>query len=264
MSGEFLLVYLGVGAGAGVIAGLFGVGGGLIIVPALVLVFQHQGVDDTLLVHLAVGTSLATIVLTSIASVRAHDRRGAVRWDILRRLAPGIVIGALLGAAIAHAMPTRLLRSVFGVFELGVALLLWWNRQPAAHRRLPGTAGLALSGGAVGTISAILGIGGGTLTVPFLTWCNVPLRAAVGTSAAAGLPIALAGALGFAITGWSETGLPPGASGYLYWPAFGGIVVASMVCAPLGARLAHALPVAALRRLFALFLAALGARMLFG
>lgn len=259
---ETLLLYLAVGAFAGTIAGLFGVGGGLIIVPVLVFVFKGQGVSETVMVHLAVGTSLATIVFTSIASVRAHHQRGAVRWDIFRRLAPGIVAGALLGAAIADAMPTKVLRNFFGVFELSVAVYLWWNRQPAPHRGLPGVAGMGTAGGVIGTVSSILGIGGGTLTVPFLAWCNVHLREAVATSAACGLPIAVAGALGFVATGWNAPQLPAWSSGYVYWPAFTGIALASVVFAPLGAKLAHSLPVARLRRFFALFLAALGVRML--
>lgn len=261
---EALLIYLAVGAFAGTIAGLFGVGGGLVIVPVLVFVFKTQGVSEAIMVHLAVGTSLATIVFTSISSVLAHHRRGAVRWPVFRALAPGIVIGALAGAAIADAMPTAVLRSFFGVFELSVAAYLWWDRPPAPHRGLPGAAGMNATGGAIGTVSSIIGIGGGTLTVPFLVWCNVPMRAAVATSAACGLPIAVAGAIGFVITGWNHPALPADASGYLYWPAFAGIVAASILFAPLGARLAHALPVARLRRGFALLLAVLGVRMLIG
>jgi len=261
---ETLLIYLAVGAFVGLIAGLFGVGGGLVIVPVLVFVFKAQSISSAVMVHLAIGTSLATIVFTSISSVRAHHQRGAVRWDIFRRLAPGIVVGALLGAVLAGAMPTKVLRSLFGVFELAIAAYLFWNRQPAPHRTLPGKAGMSAAGGVVGTISAILGIGGGTLTVPFLAWCNVHLREAVATSAATGLPIAIAGAVGFVATGWNAAGLPEWASGYLYWPAFLGIVAASIAFAPLGARLAHTIPVARLRRSFALFLALLGVRMLIG
>ena len=259
---ETLLIYLAVGAFAGTLAGLFGVGGGLVIVPVLVFVFKGQGISEAVIMHLAVGTSLATIVFTAISSVRAHHQRGAVRWDAVRRLTPGIVFGALVGAAIADAMPTPVLRVFFAVFELTVAALLWWNRQPAAHRGLPGTVGMAVAGGVIGAVSSIVGIGGGTLTVPFLAWCNVQLRAAVATSSACGLPIAIAGAAGFLIMGWSEPQLPALATGYIYWPAFAGIGVASMLFAPLGAKLAHALPVATLRKFFALFLAVLGVRML--
>jgi len=259
---ESLLIYLVVGAFAGTLAGLFGVGGGLVIVPVLVFVFKGQSISEAVIMHLAIGTSLATIVFTAISSVRAHHQRGAVRWDVVQRLTPGIVIGALLGAVIADAMPTPVLRVFFAVFELTVAALLWWNRQPAAHRTLPGMFGMNAMGSVIGAVSSIVGIGGGTLTVPFLAWCNVPLREAVATSSACGLPIALAGALGFVVMGWNDIQLPALATGYIYWPAFAGIGVASVLFAPLGAKLAHALPVATLRKFFALFLAALGVRML--
>ena len=259
---ETLLLYLAVGAFAGTLAGLFGVGGGLVIVPVLVFIFKGQGISEAVIMHLAVGTSLATIVFTAISSVRAHHKRGAVRWDVVQRLTPGIVVGALLGTVIADAMPAAVLRIFFAVFELTVAGLLWWNHQPAAHRGLPGTLGMSAAGGVIGAVSSIVGIGGGTLTVPFLTWCKVHLRQAIATSSACGLPIAVAGALGFLIMGWNEAQLPAWTTGYIYWPAFAGIGIASVLFAPLGAKLAHALPVDTLRKFFALFLAALGVRIL--
>jgi hypothetical protein len=261
---EAWLVYLAVGAIAGLLAGLFGVGGGLVIVPALAWVFSTQGVDPALIMHLALGTSLTTIVLTAISSVRAHHRRGAVRWVIVHRLAPGIVVGTLAGAVIADALPTHALRQFFAVFELTVAALLWWNHQPAGHRGLPGAAGMGLAGGGIGVVSALVGIGGGTLTVPFLTWCKVHLREAVATSSACGLPIAIAGATGYLVMGLGNPSLPAQATGYIYWPAFAGIALTSVLLAPVGARLAHTLPVNQLRKLFALFLAVIGVRMLIG
>ena len=257
------LLYVAVGAIAGILAGLFGVGGGLVIVPVLVFIFKGQGISEAVMMHLAIGTSLATIVLTALSSVRAHHSHGAVRWSVVYRLSPGIVVGAFLGAAVADALPTPVLRIFFAVFELTVAGLLWWNHQPAAHRGLPGAVGMGVAGGVIGAVSSVVGIGGGTLTVPFLTWCHVHLRQAVATSSACGLPIALAGALGFVVMGWNEAELPPLATGYLYWPAVAGIGIASVLFAPLGAKLAHTLPVATLRKFFALFLAALGLRMLF-
>lgn len=260
---EFLL-YLLLGAAAGVLAGLFGVGGGLVIVPVLVWVFAGVGIDGAVGMHLAIGTSLATIVFTSIASVRAHHRRGAVLWPAFARLAPGIVVGAWFGAAIAGALPSAALRQVFGIFELTVAAQMALDLRPAPHRSLPGPFGMAMAGAVIGTVSAIVGIGGGTLTVPFLAWCNVAMKRAVATSAAAGLPIALAGATGFLVAGWGEPALPAGSSGYLYWPALAGVVAASMWVAPFGARLAHSLPGPLLKRIFAGFLALLGAAMLSG
>ncbi|MFO7593915.1 MAG: sulfite exporter TauE/SafE family protein [Pseudomonadota bacterium] len=258
------IAYAGLGAFAGVLAGLFGVGGGLIIVPVLAILFTHSDMAPPVIMHLAIGTSLATIVFTSLSSVYAHHRRGAVQWPVVLRLTPGIILGAWLGAAVADRLPSESLRIIFGVFELLVALQMGLNLKASAHRGLPGRLGMGLTGGAIGSVSAIVGIGGGTMTVPFLQWCNVPMRQAVATSAACGLPIALAGALGFVVSGWNNLSLPPMSSGYLYWPAFTGIVIASVLFAPLGARLAHTLPAVQLKRLFALFLALLGLRMLLG
>ncbi len=261
---EAILAYLVVGAFAGLIAGLLGVGGGLVIVPVLALLFERAGVDAAVLMHLAIGTSLATIVVTSLSSLRAHARCGAVRWDVFIALTPGIVLGALTGAAMASRLTGHSLRAFFGLFELAVALQIGFDLVTSAHRRLPGTPGMTLAGGVIGFVSAIVGIGGGTLTVPFLVWCNVSIRQAVATAAACGLPIALAGASGFVASGWAEAGLPPGSTGFLYWPAFAGIAVASVLMAPFGARLAHRLPTQMLRRLFAVFLVILGVRMLIG
>lgn len=261
---DVLIIYLAVGAFAGLIAGLLGVGGGLIIVPVLVFVFQGQGVDASVIVHLAIGTSLATIAITSISSMRAHHRHGAVQWAVFRRLTPGIVVGALLGAVIADFLPTKAMRLWFGIFELLVAAQIGFNLMVAPRGHLPGTLGTSIAGGVIGAISAALGIGGGTLTTPFLVWCNISLRQAVATSSACGLPIALAGAAGFVATGWHNSALPAWSSGYLYWPAFAGIVISSLLFAPLGAKLTHTLPVVVLRRFFAIFLAVLGVRMLIG
>ncbi|MDD3448204.1 MAG: sulfite exporter TauE/SafE family protein [Gammaproteobacteria bacterium] len=261
---ETLLIYLVVGAFAGVLAGLFGVGGGLIIVPALAFTFQAQAVDPAVLMHVAIGTSLATIVVTSLSSVRAHHRRGAVLWEVFRRLTPGIVVGALLGAAVADLLPGDWLRRIFALFVLTIAAQMGFGLKPAPHRGLPGAPGMFGAGGVIGSISAIVGIGGGSLTVPFLTWCNVEMRNAVATSAACGLPIAVAGAAGFIFQGWGEAALPAWSSGYVYWPAFAGIAVASTAFAPLGAKLAHSLPGAKLKRIFAIFLAVIGLRLLLG
>lgn len=259
-----LITYLVLGAFAGLVAGLLGVGGGLIIVPVLVFIFSGQGMADHLIVHLAVGTSLATIVFTSISSVRAHHQHGAVLWPVFWQLTPGIVVGAWLGAAFADVLASDQLRRFFGVFELLVAIQMTFNVKPRPHRQLPGRPGMFGAGGVIGAISAIVGIGGGTMTVPFLVWCNVVMRKAVATSSACGLPIAIAGATGFIVTGWNAIDLPAYSSGYVYWPAFLGIVIASILTAPIGARLAHRLPAAQLKRIFAILLYILGLRMLLG
>lgn len=261
--GEWV-AYIALGTVAGVLAGLLGIGGGLIIVPALAWLFGMAGFDPAAIMHLAVGTSLATIVFTSISSIVAHHRRGAVLWQVFRRLTPGIVLGAWLGAAVAHLLPTTALRTVFGVFELIVAVQMGFALLPEGHRALPGRVGMMFAGSVIGGVSALLGIGGGTLSVPFLIWCQVSVRQAVATAAAVGLPIAVGGASGFIVTGLGVGDLPPATFGYLYLPALAGIVVASVLFAPLGAHLAHTLPTSVLKRIFALVLALLGLRMLLG
>lgn len=256
------LLYLALGAGVGIMAGLLGVGGGLIIVPTLAWIFHNQQVNEALLMHLVLGTSLATIVITSISSVRAHHQHRAVQWAAMWQLVPGIVVGAWLGAAIADLLPSAALTKIFAVFVLTVAAQMVFGMKPAAHRELPGQLGMSVAGGLIGGISAIVGIGGGSLTVPFLTWCNISIRHAVATSAACGLPIALAGSIGFIVTGWKHTQLPAWSVGYVYLPALLGIAAASMLTAPIGARLAHTLPTAMLKKIFAIFLIVIGIRML--
>lgn len=260
---EIILAYLLLGAFAGLAAGLLGVGGGLIIVPVLIWLYAYQGFAESVTTHLAIGSSLATIVFTSIASVRAHHRRGAVLWGIFRPLALGIVVGAWLGSLIADALSARPLQIVFALFEVFVAAQLLAAYRPQPHRRLPGPLALGGAGAGIGTVSAVVGIGGGTLTVPFLVWHNIDMHKAVGTSSAGGLPIAIAGTLGYIYTGWGNPQLPGGATGYVYWPAVGGVIITSMLAAPLGARLAHRLAARTLKRVFAVLLLALAASLFF-
>lgn len=259
---DTLLLYLVLGAFAGTLAGLLGAGGGLVMVPVLVFIFQGQAMPGPIIMHMALGTSLAIIILTSLSSIRAHHQRGAVLWPVCWRLTPGIVLGALSGAVVADMLPDGVLKPVFGIFELLVALQVWLGVRPSAQRNVPGWPGMSVAGWVIGTVSAIVGIGGGTLTVPFLTWCRVGIHNAVATSAACGLPIAVAGTIGFIATGWNEVDLPGMSSGYVYWPAFAAVAVTSVLCAPVGARLAHALPADKLKKFFAIFLAILGVRML--
>lgn len=258
---DILLIYLAAGAVAGLIAGLFGVGGGLIIVPVLVYVFSTQGLNAELIVHMAIGTSLATIVFTSLSSVRAHHKRGAVRWDLFWQLTPSIVIGALLGSIVADWMPAAVLSRFFAVFEWLVAIQLLLNFRPKPSRTVPGKLGMAAVGNSIGALSSIVGVGGGTMTVPFLVWCNVAVHQAVGTSSACGIPIAVAGAVGFVVMGWEASQPVAWSLGYLYLPAFLGVVAASVLFAPVGAWVAHRLPGDKLKRLFGLFLFALGVYM---
>ena len=257
-----LLILLSMGAVAGTLAGLLGIGGGIIIVPVLALVFQQQGVSIQVLMHVSIGTSLATIVVTSLSSIRAHQQHGAINWLVFKRITPGIIVGGFLGSVIADAIPGAELRVVFAIFMFMVATQMMIAGTPAPHRTLPHTPGMVGTGVVIGTIAALMGVGGGSMSVPFLTWCNMHIRQAVATSAAIGLPIALAGTAGFMITGWGSEARPPWSVGYINLPAFAGIVVASILFAPLGAKLAHTIPPKLLKRIFAVLLYVLGVRML--
>lgn len=262
---EFLFIvvlYLLVGVVAGICAGLFGVGGGLIVVPALAYVFHHLEMTSASLMQLAVGTSLAVIVVTSISSVLAHHKHGAVQWALFVKMAPFIVVGSVLGAYIASRLPSDSLKLIFGVVEMFIASQMFFEFRPEASRALPGLAGMGAVSSTIGFISAVVGIGGGTMMVPFLTWCNVTIHKAVATSAACGMPIAIAGSLGFIVLVPHAVDLPEGSIGFVYWPAFVGIAFASMLAAPAGARLAHRLSTHKLRRTFALFLFFIGLIML--
>lgn len=258
------LLYPVFGAVAGVIAGLLGVGGGIVIVPILVFLFTAQGMPQDHIMQMALGTSLGSIVFTSISSFRAHHRRGAVHWDIVKRIAPGILIGTFGGSWIAAALSTMFLKIFFACFLYYVATQMLLNLKPKPSRTLPGSAGMFGVGSFIGVVSSLVGIGGGSLSVPFMSWCNIPMHHAIGTSAAIGFPIAVAGTLGYLVNGISVAGLPSWTLGYLYLPALAGMAVFSMLTAPLGARLAHRLPVTALKRVFAVFLIVVATRMVWG
>lgn len=259
-----ILVYLGVGAAAGFLAGLFGIGGGLIIVPALVYCFALQGVSAAVAVQLAVGTSLASIVFTSLSSVWAHHRHGNVDWSVWRLLAPGIAVGVTAGAVVAANLSGESLKLIIGVFALVIAVQMALDIKPKAGRVLPGRGALLGGGLVIGSLSALFGIGGGSLTVPYLTWCNVRIQQAVATSAACGLPIAVVGALSYGVTGWSRSELPEWSTGFVFWPALLAIAVCSTPAARLGANLAQHLPAKILKQSFALFLFLVGAQFIFG
>jgi len=254
--------YLAIGAAVGFLAGLLGIGGGMVMVPMLVFVFRAKEFPGEHLMHLALATGLATVVFTSASSVRAHNRYGAVEWPIVRTMAPGMMFGAFCAALAAGFAPTRPLAIFFSLFLLYAATQMFLDIKPRAGRKLPRPGGLFFAGAAIGGFSTLLAAGGAFLSIPFLTWCNVALKRAIGTAAANGFPIALAGSVGYVIQGLRAEGLPPGSFGYVYLPAFGFIVVMSMLTAPLGARLTHRLPVKRLRLVFALILYALGLRML--
>jgi len=254
--------YLAIGLAVGFLAGLLGIGGGMVMVPMLVLVFTAKGFPPQHMMHLALATALATIVFTSITSVRAHHRHGGVDWTVARAMAPGIVAGALATALVAGLIPNRPLAIFFTGFMFYAAAQMFVEIKPRAARHLPGRAGLVAVGAGIGGLSSLLAAGGAFLSIPFLAWCNVPLKRAIGTAAANGFPIALAGTVGYVAQGLRVPGLPEGSVGYVYLPALLLIVAASMPMAPLGARLAHRLPVRRLRVVLALMLLALALRML--
>ena len=263
---ETLLIFFATGAAAGLLAGLFGVGGGLIMVPALALALPASGVPAAVLMQVAVATSLAVIAMTSIASTRAHRARGGVHTGLLRAFAPGLALGALGGAFVADALASATLKTAVGAGALAVALQMVWPRTaaaaPVSASPLPGTPELLGAGAGIGLLSALVGIGGGSLSVPYLAARGLPMVQAVGTSAAGGIPIAWAGALGFALAGSNASGLPGAHLGYISLSAFAGLASASVLTAPLGARTAHAMNVQQLKKVFALVLYLLAAYML--
>jgi len=257
------LAYVALGLFTGFAAGALGIGGGLVMVPSLTIIFAAQaGFPAAEVLHLALGTSMAVILFTSLSSLLAHHRHGAVLWPVVVQITPGILLGTLLGTLWAASVPAQPLAIFFTAFVSLVALQMVFNLKPQAQRELPGRFGVLAVGIGIGAVSALVSIGGGSLTVPFLTWCKVRVHNAIGTSAAIGFPIAIGGSLGYLFNGWEHPGLPAGSVGFIYLPAFLWLVPSSMVMAPLGARLAHSLPVATLKRVFAGLLVALAARML--
>jgi len=254
--------YLAIGLAVGFLSGLLGIGGGMVMVPMLVFVFTAKGFPVEHMMHLALATALATIAFTSLSSVRAHHRHGGVDWAVARTMAPGILAGSLAAALAAGFIPTRPLAIFFTGFMFYAAAQMFVEIKPRAGRQLPGRAGLFAAGAGIGAISSVLAAGGAFLSIPFLAWCNLPLKRAIGTAAAIGFPIAVAGTVGYVLQGSRVPDLPQWSLGYVYLPALLLIVAASMPMAPLGARLAHRLPVKRLRVVFALMLLGLALRML--
>jgi len=258
-----LIELLALGVGTGFLAGLLGIGGGMLMVPFLTIILGQLGVPAAMAVKMAIATSMATILFTSISSVRAHHRRGAVRWDIVRRIAPGIVLGGLLsGAGVFALLKGSALALFFAGFIGFSATQMLLDRKPAPTRQMPGPLGAGAAGGVIGFISGLVGAGGGFISVPFMAWCNVPVHNAVATSAALGFPIALANTVGYVIGGWNLPQQLPGAFGYLVLPVLLVIASASIFTAPLGAKAAHAMNTGQLKRVFGFLLYGLAAYML--
>ena len=255
-------LYLGLGALAGVIGGLFGLGGGVIIVPILIIAFELQGLPHDIATHMAVSTSLATIIFTSIPSIYTHAQKGAVRWDLAQWISPGIVLGAMAGGLVALSLSGRSLQLLLGGFFTLVALQLLFYTPQASTRAEPNRSLLLAGGGGIGSISALFGIGGGSLSIPFLNYFGVPMHHVVGTAAACGLPIALFSTLIYAGAEPPPESLPAATLGYIFIPAWLGIVLASVPSARLGALLAHRLQERPLKCLFGGLMIIMGARLI--
>ncbi|USD64879.1 sulfite exporter TauE/SafE family protein [Vibrio sp. SCSIO 43136] len=255
---EFLLL----GAFVGIMAGLLGIGGGLIVVPALVWLLPQAQVNPDIVMHLALGTSLASIILTSGSSAWNHLRLGNVDMFVVKWLLPGVIIGGAAGAFIADAIPSAYLGKVFGAIVLMLSIQMFVSIKTGKVRPMPGQAKTLVSGSAIGVISSLAGIGGGSLTVPYLNRYGVEMRRAIGSSSVCGCVLAIAGMTGFIINGANAQGLPAYSVGYVYLPALFGIAATSMLTTKLGARLATSLPTPILKKIFAVFLLFIAAKML--
>lgn len=260
---EWIAAYLVLGAVAGFLGGMFGIGGGTVLVPVLLLLFEAQHFPAEHAMHLALGSAMSVILFTSIASTRKHHQHGAVEWRVVFGITPGILLGTAIGSLLAAAISTFFLTLFFALFICFAAVQILLDVRPHAARQLPGTAGMTLMGTITGWISTLVSVGGGTLTVPFLIWCNVPIRHAIGTASAIGFPIAVGGTAGYILTGLHADGLPSPSLGYVYLPAMLGCAIISVITAPLGAKTAHRANVALLRKLFAVMLLGLAGKLLF-
>jgi len=253
-----------VGCGVGFLAGLLGVGGGLIMIPFLIFALEHQEVATDLAIKMAIATAMSTIVFTSISSIRSHHQRGAIGWELVKGFAPGILLGSALSSLwIFAALKGTTLALIFCLFAVFTATQIFLDRKPKPSRQVPGPLGLLLMGAPIGLVSGLVGAGGAFMSVPFMLWCNVPIHRAVATSAALGLPIALANVVGYVISGQQIDAHVPGAVGYLWLPGLVAVASFSVLTAPFGARAAHKLPVKKFKKVFASFLFVLAAQMLF-
>lgn len=262
MTLSLLFCFIFLGAFTGFFAGMFGIGGGGIMVPVLTYLFTLAGFPVEHVVHIALATSMGAIVPTALSSLRAHHQHNAVLWPVVAAIAPGILIGTFAGTFFASVLSARPLAIFFSCFMAFVALQMVLNRKPSPSRQLPNFFSTACVGSGIGGISALVAIGGGTLTVPFLTWCNVSLPVAIGTSAAVGLPIAFSGAIGYWFNGLHVENLPQYTLGFIFWPGVLLMASASLFTAPLGAKLAHRLPIPLLKKCFAVLLVLLSLQML--
>lgn len=253
--------YIVLGSAVGLLAGLLGVGGGLLIVPMLSFLFTAQGFNPDYILHMAIGTSLGSIAFTSVSSLLSHHRQKAVIWRAMIAITPGIIVGTFVGSFVAARLSTGFLKGFFGIFLYYVATQMFIGIKPKATRRLPKAPGMLAAGSVIGSFSSLVGIGGGSLSVPFLVWCNTGMHHAIGTSAAIGFPIAVSGGIGYIVTGLHTPGLPDHTLGFVHLYSLFGIAATSVLTAPLGAHLAHRLPVDKLKKIFAFLLYAIATKM---
>jgi uncharacterized membrane protein YfcA len=259
---QWIISFLLLGGVVGFLAGLLGIGGGGLMVPVLSTLFLWQGLATENVVHLALGTSMASIIITSLSSIMAHNAKKAVLWDIVKSMVPGIIIGTFAATFLVAYMSSLYLALFFSLFMASVSLQMFLNKKPKPSTQLAGKAGLIAAGTTIGALSALVSIGGGSMTVPYLTWQNINIKKAIGTSAAIGLPISIAGTLGYIINGWgTDTGLDY-TYGFVYLPAVILISITSFITAPYGADLAHKMNVSTLKKVFALLLIVLSIKML--
>ncbi len=259
---SYFLLYPAIGIVAGFASVLLGIGGGFIVVPGLAFVFVLSGFPHAEIMHVAAGTSLAIMIITSASAIIAHNRLRNILWPIVLRLLPGILIGVIVGALLASFLTTRWLKLLFGLFLLFVSIKMFFLSKPKSARQVPGRAISSLIGFLIGTKSGLLGIGGGSIIIPFLTYCNVPMRKASGTSITCTLPLAIVGTISFIILGWQVNQVPH-SFGYVYWPAFLGVAVMSVIFAQVGAALNSKVRVNWLKRIFAIFLFFVSMNLLF-
>ncbi|MFA6009326.1 MAG: sulfite exporter TauE/SafE family protein [Desulfobacteraceae bacterium] len=257
----WIMAYIALGSAVGFLAGLLGIGGGLLIVPMLTFLFTAQGFAQEYILHLALGTSLASIAFTSVSSLWSHHKRNAVIWKAVISITPGIIIGTFGGSYIAARLSTHFLKGFFSLFLYYVATQMLIGMKPKPTRTLPKTPGMIGAGGIIGAFSSLVGIGGGSLSVPFLSWCNASMHQAIGTSAAIGFPIAVSGGIGYVVNGLKVSGLPPHTLGFVHLTSLFGIAATSVLTAPLGAKLAHRMPVDKLKKLFAFLLYVIATKM---
>ena len=257
----WLAAYAACGAIVGFLAGMLGIGGGMTLVPILSGLFVAQAMTPDHTVHLALGTAMASIVFTSSASVREHHRHAAVDWTIVKRMVPGMLLGALIATIASGWIPQRTLALAFAVIVYAGATQIFIGTKPNAHAAMPGTAAVFGVGTVIGVIAGLVSAGGTFLTVPFMLFCGVRMHTAIGTGAAIGIPVAMIGTVGYIISGWRVDTLPSWSLGFVYLPALALLVAGSVITAPMGARAAHKLPVLTLRRVFAVLLYALATKM---